>query len=228
MTVAGCDVSATGVVVDSKTSGGPRGCPTALAIIMHHIPSCRPWRHGASPEAEAHHAAQAAKAPRWLLCLCQTCNSLPSDSTSWGARGRRTEAIQWTCLRKEREEKAWNQGTGFAKPFHFLGWSWSWSQDDIYLDLVGSPDSIAAASESEPSIVIAQDKVDENEEKRGTTASDPLNTYLQVWTCLEVDHKLFQVGDWIAQWDAPYEAWYFYNSNTGTQSGTDPKAKIVI
>ena len=37
MAVAGCDVSATGVVVVSKTSGGPRGSTTALAIIMHHI-----------------------------------------------------------------------------------------------------------------------------------------------------------------------------------------------
>ena len=54
--IAGCDVSA-GVV--SKTWCGPRGVqsPTALAIIMHHIACCRPWRHGASPEASVHHAA---------------------------------------------------------------------------------------------------------------------------------------------------------------------------
>ena len=24
-----------------------------------------------------------------------------------------------------------------------------------------------------------------------------------------------QVGKWIAQWDAPYEAWYYYNSESG-------------
>ena len=60
------------------------------------------------------------------------------------------------------------------------------------------------------------EKVDENEEKRDK-ATDPLNTYLQVAAFLEDIHiGGFQVGDWIAQWDAPYEAWYFYNSNTGT------------
>merc|ERR1719361_2158161 len=53
-------------------------------------------------------------------------------------------------------------------------------QDDVYLDLVGSLDSIAAASESEPRVVSGQEKVDENEEKRDTAATDPLNTYLQV------------------------------------------------
>ena len=24
-----------------------------------------------------------------------------------------------------------------------------------------------------------------------------------------------KVGQWIAQWDAPYEAWYYYNSQSG-------------
>ena len=68
----------------------------------------------------------------------------------------------------------------------------------------------------EASVVAAVEKVDEIEEKRDK-ATDPLNTYLQVAPFLEDIHNGgFQVGDWIAQWDAPYEAWYFYNSNTGT------------
>ena len=29
---------------------------------------------------------------------------------------------------------------------------------------------------------------------------------------------LWQVGKWIAQWDAPYEAWYYYNSESGEAS----------
>ena len=68
----------------------------------------------------------------------------------------------------------------------------------------------------EASVVAAVEKVDEIEEKRDK-ATDPLNTYLQVAAFVEDIHNgRFQVGDWIAQWDAPYEAWYFYNSNTGT------------
>ena len=63
--------------------------------------------------------------------------------------------------------------------------------------------------------------MDENEEKRDTAATDPLNTYLQVGFFKKNHNRVFQVGDWIAQWDAPYEAWYFYNSNTGTPS--DPR-----
>ena len=60
--------------------------------------------------------------------------------------------------------------------------------------------------------------MDENAEKRDT-ATDPLNTYLQVGFFLKrKEQGIIQVGDWIAQWDAPYEAWYFYNSNTGTIS----------
>ena len=32
-----------------------------------------------------------------------------------------------------------------------------------------------------------------------------------------------QVGKWIAQWDAPYEAWYYYNSETEVSSWTKPE-----
>merc|ERR1719220_1103494 len=39
--------------------------------------------------------------------------------------------------------------------------------------------------------------------------SDPQNTYLQV-------------GQWIAQWDAPYEAWYYYNSQSVVSTWTKP------
>jgi len=28
-------------------------------------------------------------------------------------------------------------------------------------------------------------------------------------------NDLIQVGEWIAQWDQPYQEWYFYNTNTG-------------
>ena len=57
--------------------------------------------------------------------------------------------------------------------------------------------------------------------------SDPQNTYLQVRTFLSGDEEykktmmtciLLQVGQWIAQWDAPYEAWYYYNSQSGKAS----------
>merc|ERR1719189_1946826 len=45
--------------------------------------------------------------------------------------------------------------------------------------------------------------------KINTVESDPQNTYLQV-------------GKWIAQWDAPYEAWYYYNSESGVSTWTKP------
>ena len=32
-------------------------------------------------------------------------------------------------------------------------------------------------------------------------------------------HKLM-VGDWIAQWDASYNAWFFYNIKTGETKGS--------
>merc|ERR1712130_666896 len=31
-----------------------------------------------------------------------------------------------------------------------------------------------------------------------------------------------QVGKWIAQWDAPYEAWYYYNSESGVSTWSKP------
>ena len=51
MTVAGCDVSATGVVVVSKTSGGPRGSPDGPGdhYASHPILSTvAPWRQSRS------------------------------------------------------------------------------------------------------------------------------------------------------------------------------------
>ena len=38
----------------------------------------------------------------------------------------------------------------------------------------------------------------------------------------------YQVGKWIAQWDAPYEAWYYYNSETGVSTWNKPKELETI
>ena len=39
---------------------------------------------------------------------------------------------------------------------------------------------------------------------------------------------LWQVGKWIAQWDAPYEAWYYYNSESGEASPVIHVKNVVI
>ena len=36
-------------------------------------------------------------------------------------------------------------------------------------------------------------------------------------------HRIIQVGKWIAQWDAPYEAWYYYNSESGVSNWSKPE-----
>merc|ERR1712012_589431 len=72
------------------------------------------------------------------------------------------------------------------------------------------PEPEVAAVEAVPEEkvdVVAEDKVEVAEEK---VESDPGNTYLQV-------------GKWIAQWDAPYEAWYYYNSESGVSTWSKPK-----
>ena len=49
------------------------------------------------------------------------------------------------------------------------------------MDLVGSSDSLAAPTETEPSVVLPEEKVDKKEDKRDNgLLTDPLNTYLQV------------------------------------------------
>ena len=40
--------------------------------------------------------------------------------------------------------------------------------------------------------------------------------------------NLCQVGKWIAQWDAPYEAWYYYNSETGVSTWNKPRELETI
>lgn len=83
---------------------------------------------------------------------------------------------------------------------------------------MGSGDSLVAGDDPEVSIVAVEETAEEKQGKEDTeNLTDPLNTYLQVrLTCSPYDTQPnLQVGNWIAQWDAPYEAWYFYNTNTG-------------
>merc|ERR1719350_688535 len=82
-----------------------------------------------------------------------------------------------------------------------------------YFELNTSPDTpspsfepIEAVPEDAP---VAEAKKAEAQFRDPTVESDPLNTYLQV-------------GSWIAQWDAPYEAWYYYNSDTGVSTWDKP------
>merc|ERR1719350_2527619 len=82
-----------------------------------------------------------------------------------------------------------------------------------YFELNTSPDTpspsfepIEAVPEDAP---VAEAKNAEAQFRDPTVESDPLNTYLQV-------------GSWIAQWDAPYEAWYYYNSDTGVSTWDKP------
>ncbi|XP_023330384.1 uncharacterized protein LOC111702835 [Eurytemora carolleeae] len=46
-------------------------------------------------------------------------------------------------------------------------------------------------------------------EERSPASADPSNTYLQV-------------GNWIAQWDAQYSAWYYYNTETRISTWDKP------
>lgn len=73
---------------------------------------------------------------------------------------------------------------------------------------------------------VPEKKVDVVDEMAEKVESDPQNTYLQVgmrneWMFDINDQSVIkyksdcQVGKWIAQWDAPYEAWYYYNSESG-------------
>ena len=67
-----------------------------------------------------------------------------------------------------------------------------------------------------PQNISESDSVSDDTER---VESDPQNTYLQVGATTSLDQwtalSSLQVGEWIAQWDAPYEAWYYYNANSG-------------
>jgi len=86
-----------------------------------------------------------------------------------------------------------------------------------------SPATAVSSSEimKEDKIERKDDENVDNEERMekdvvsNNVESDPQNTYLQV-------------GKWIAQWDAPYEAWYYYNSETGVSTWNKPKELETI
>ena len=178
--IAGCDVSA-GVV--SKTSG-PRGVEHPDGPGDHYashrlLSTVAPWRQSRSLGSPCGVGCQS---PSLALALSLSDLQLyPLWSSFLGSSVLKDWSLTVSLSPRGEGEEGVNLKISRCHPtFSFLGWSSSWCQDDVYLDLVGSLDSVAEASESEPRIVSAQEKVDENEEKRDTAATDPLNTYLQV------------------------------------------------